>query len=328
MIESNNPLVSVVMPVYNSEFYLVNSIKSILEQTFSSFEFFIIDDGSTDRSLEIISDMSQIDERINLIKNEMNLGVAISLNKGIAMSKGKYIVRMDADDISLPRRLEEQVKFMEARPEVDVLGTGCMLIDKSGVRLRDFVFPSHSLMLQWDLPFFTPLIHPSVMMRSSTIKKIGGYDPQMKHTEDYDLWWRVSLSGGLANLQEIHLLLRSHGENVSVRYQSQQEEFSRRIGAKYMSLVLERDISEEVIEHLRGKHTTASLAALAGEIILDYCGYCIQDASPAVSFHIIKDAWTRVARKIFRFAFHPVTWKIWKRLLFFEMFMPKRKKEA
>jgi glycosyltransferase involved in cell wall biosynthesis len=315
------PLVSVIMAVHNGDAFVGAAVESILSQTFRDFEFIIFDDASTDSTPSLLAEYARRDTRLCVRRLEQNLGLTICLNQGIEMAQGKFIARMDADDVCLPQRLEKQLEFMQAHPEVDVLGTGFVLMDRGGRQIKEIAFSPRSEILKWNLPFFTPIAHPTVMMRTESIKRLGGYDPQKKRAQDYDLWWRVSFSGRLANLTDIHLLLRQHPDNISAKYHDQQEDFSRAIGAKYLSLALQRSISEDLVEHIRGKRTTAQMAALAAETILDYACLCLLAAPPDVAVEIVKDAWVKSARKIARFSASSVTWRTALRLLSFPFFM-------
>lgn len=169
------PLVTVLMSVFNGEKYLREAIDSILTQTFSDFEFLIINDASTDRSREII--LSYLDPRIRLIDNEENIGLTRSLNKGIDLAKGKYIARMDADDVSMPERLEKQVRFMEENPDIAVLGSWAYGIDGTGRINAEFRTPICEEIIFKDLFFSNPLIHGSVMFDKKFVKNIGSYNP-------------------------------------------------------------------------------------------------------------------------------------------------------
>lgn len=202
-----NPKISVLMPVYNTEKFLKEAIDSILNQTFEDFEFLIINDASTDNSKNII--LSYDDKRIRYFKNIKNLGVARTLNKGLRLAKGKYIARMDADDRALPSRLEKQVAYMDAHPEISVCGTWLKAIFDTKSKIWK-VPTTHdeirSLMLFHDAVF-----HPTVMMRMEIIKK---YNFQYKLTfpcaEDYDLWMRMIGHSRFANIPEVLLLRRIH----------------------------------------------------------------------------------------------------------------------
>lgn len=193
--------VSVVMSVFNGEPYLDEAIKSILNQTYTNFEFIIVDDGSTDKSKDIIKSYS--DPRIILIE-QTNAGIAIALNNGIRISKGKYIARMDMDDIALPQRLELQVKFLNNHTDYVLVGTNAIIIDKFG----DYVYNSN-LPFDWEVIKTkfpdTSFYHSSVMFHSNVFFKVGGYFEEISRYncfEDTILWNRMQVHGNMANLQE------------------------------------------------------------------------------------------------------------------------------
>lgn len=224
---SSLPKVTILMPVYNGETYLKQAIESILNQTFKDFEFLIINDGSTDKSVEIIE--SYHNPRIRLIHNKKNLGVVASLNKGIELTQGEYIARMDCDDISLPQRFEKQVIFMENHPEIGVCGTAFKIIDQKGNLISLNKFPVGPWLIKWLLHFFCPLAHPTVIMRTSLVKRAGGYNIRAIHCEDYDLWIRLSSITELTNLNNILLNLRKHEQNISTIFLREQQDNVARI---------------------------------------------------------------------------------------------------
>lgn len=209
-------LVSVLMPVYNSERFLKESISSILEQTYSNFEFIIINDGSTDKSLHIIKQYLEIDNRIILI-NKTNSGIVDSLNEGIRISKGKYIVRMDSDDISLPTRIAQQVNHMEGL-NLDLCGGHYFLIDENGVLNGLNLTPrSHELCL---LSFSSKVAfaHPTVMIRKSFLDRnnLKYGQVEFKNAEDLDLWIRIiNLGGKLGNVDNVILKYRILKDSLS-----------------------------------------------------------------------------------------------------------------
>ena len=221
-----NPLVTVLMPVYNGEKYLEEAIKSILNQTLRDFEFLIIDDGSTDKSAQIIKSFN--DPRIRLERNKTNLGLIATLNKGLGLSKGKYIARMDCDDMSLPKRLSVQVNFMEKHPEIGVCGSWIKVI---GLR-KKFInkyFQKHEE-LKANLLFSTSFAHPSVIIRKELIDKYNlEYDEQYKHAEDYELWSRIVEYAKMSNISKVLLYYRMHSESVSKKNSSEQVENSNKI---------------------------------------------------------------------------------------------------
>src|SRR5947209_7771425 len=157
------PRLSVVMPVYNAASVVREAIESILNQTFSDFEFIIVDDGSTDDSGKILREYAGRDDRIRLYTQE-NHGLVASLNRYCRLANGRYIARMDADDISLPRRFEKQFHFLEAHPEVGILGTWIQDIDENGAPRTAWPVPTDPAVIQWFLMFGNCIAHPSVMV--------------------------------------------------------------------------------------------------------------------------------------------------------------------
>jgi hypothetical protein len=195
------PEVSVVMSVYNGERYLRESIESLLSQTFSDFEFIIVDDGSTDSTAAILGEYR--DPRIVLLRNEENIGLTKSLNRGLARVRGTFVARQDADDVSLPNRLERQVLFLREHPAVGILGSYCRLIDGEGRRLWLYRVPAYDLHIRWTSLLENPFAHPSVMVRRDVLAKNGlGYDEALVVAQDYDLWTRMLRYTQGANVSE------------------------------------------------------------------------------------------------------------------------------
>jgi glycosyltransferase involved in cell wall biosynthesis len=212
------PTVSVIMPVYNTAEYLVEAIESILSQSLRDFEFIIIDDGSTDASGEILGRYKDIDSRIRVERQE-NSGIVMALNKGMKMATGKYIARMDSDDISLPERLARQVAFMESHPEVGVCGTACRLFGGSAGVSWTTTDPEE---IKSRLLFWPCMSHPTVMMRRDVVVKENlYYKPDFKMAEDYELWVRFSQYAQLANLPEVLLLYRIRGNQITSMFDSE-----------------------------------------------------------------------------------------------------------
>jgi len=211
---NNKPMVTVLMPVYNAERFLRQAIESILSQTFTGFEYLIIDDGSIDASRDIVR--SYNDKRIRFIESEKNLGLIKTLNRGLALAKGEYIARQDADDISHPTRLEKQVTFLNSYPEIVLLGTEVNSIDQHGRRSKPYGCStvSSALAIRWQLMFDNPFVHPSVMMRTEIVRKFGGYDEHFLDCEDYDLFSRLTYIYKTTNLKETLLDYRYHPESI------------------------------------------------------------------------------------------------------------------
>ena len=190
------PKISVIMGIYNtnSPDMLKAAIDSILNQTFKDFEFIICDDGSTDGTYELVKKLTAHDIRVRLLKNEKNMGLAFSLNHCLQEASGQYIARMDADDVSLPNRLEKEYLFLEHHPDFALVSCWADLFDEGGVwgLRKNIARPDKKTLL-----FGPPFIHPTVLMRKSVLEKMGGYRvaPETTRAEDYDLWMRMYAAG-------------------------------------------------------------------------------------------------------------------------------------
>ena len=210
---NSNPLVSVLMPVYNGEQFLHEAIESILQQTYLNFELLIINDGSTDSSERII--LSYPDTRIKYVKNESNIKLIATLNKGFALAQGKYIVRMDADDYSVKERLQKQVAFMEANPEVTLAGSWFETIGDEPSRVVKY--ESDVTFIRFKMLYQTQFCHPSVILRKSVTDQMPVlFDRDYIHAEDYELFSRIAYAFRVSNLPEVLLKYRTHSGNVSV----------------------------------------------------------------------------------------------------------------
>jgi len=216
------PKVSVVMSVYNGERYLREAVESILNQTFTDFEFIIIDDGSTDSTWQILTAYAMRDPRIVLIRNEKNVGLTKSLNKGLALARGEYIARQDADDVSLPQRLERQVAFLDNHAEFALVGCRPLLIDKAGNTSSIKQVPTDWNVLRAALLIENVLCHGSVVLRRVCLETVGFYREFFRAAQDYDLWLRIIEQYPVANLAEPLYRLREHPGSVNrVRWAEQ-----------------------------------------------------------------------------------------------------------
>ncbi|MBK1617418.1 hypothetical protein CKO42_02890 [Lamprobacter modestohalophilus] len=222
------------MSVHNGELFLGEAVNSILNQTFTDFEFLIFDDCSTDNTLKILQ--SYDDPRIRIIINEKNIGLTESLNKGIAIARGDFIARMDADDISLPSRFEKQVKFLQDKPHIAALGVWKELIDESGRCFFQEKLPTDPEIIHYALLIGNCFTHPSMMFRREAVIKVGCYQNRAgKYAQDYDLWLRLSHSYDLANLSEFLIQYRVHSGQAStkkLRVQTKTALCYRKIAAK------------------------------------------------------------------------------------------------
>jgi glycosyltransferase involved in cell wall biosynthesis len=217
MANYKHPRITVLMPVYNCELFIKEAVDSILNQTFDNFEFLIIDDASTDKTVDIIN--TYTDTRIQLIEKPVNSGITNSLNFGLKIAKGEYIARMDGDDISLSKRFAKQVAFLDANPDVVLCGTNFSIIGREKV----INLPKTNEDIKIALLKGNCIAHPSVMMRNSALEKFNVcYDSKTEPAEDYDLWVRLINKGKLVNLEEILLQYRVHTTQVSQKRECQQ----------------------------------------------------------------------------------------------------------
>ena len=206
-----NPLISVVMPVHNARAFLGESIRSILEQTLDDFEFVILDDASTDGSLELLQEWSRRDPRIQIHQSSKRLGLSGSSNAVVSKASAPIVARMDADDIAHPDRLRRQWNVIESRPDIAVVGTLCNGIDATGreVRPRD----------RWRLvrrSAYIPFPHGSAMFRREVFDQVGGYNETSTSGEDQDLFFRMAARGRVVTLPDVLYSYRYHSNNATL----------------------------------------------------------------------------------------------------------------
>lgn len=226
MKNKNFSRISIIMSVFNEERYLEESIKSILNQTYKDFEFIIVDDGSFDRTPEILKNWAKRDPRIKTITNEKNIGLTKSLNKAIKMAQGQYIARQDADDISLPQRLEKQIEFLENHPEIKILGTFAYLIAQKAEILGKEIVPVSFQAIKKTLIKKNPFIHTSVIIEKEIIDRIGEYNERFKTSQDYELWFRILRVAKGENLPLFLVKKRYQAEMVSLNRSKEQLKYT------------------------------------------------------------------------------------------------------
>lgn len=239
----NYPLITVVMSVYNGADHLSESIESILTQTFKDFEFIIINDGSTDRTQKIID--SYKDKRISVI-NQENCGLTKSLNTGISLSKGKYIARQDADDISKPERFERQVAFMEANPAVGLISSFYEMIDDKSKLIGLCKLSVEDGPIRAGLVEINQFCHGAAMMRKKALDDVGMYREFFKYAQDHDLWLRISEKHAVANIPEYLYCYRLSDNAISSRQLLRQ---SRYAGAAIIQARLRRQMGEDDLQN-------------------------------------------------------------------------------
>lgn len=269
MVSEDKPTVSVVMSVYNGQTYLPTAIESILSQTFVDFEFIIVDDGSTDSSLEIIRGYEARDDRVRIILNEKNIGLAKSLNKGIALAQGRFIARMDADDISLPNRFEKQIEYLENNPEIFVLGGSVVSIDDEGRLGKLSAYPLRPQQVKWLLFFGHHLAHPTSMFRTELFLTLGiKYNENLKTTQDFDIWVQIAERFAIANLPDVLLYYRDHEDNVSHKSSEIQRKTNLQIRQKLICDTLKKNIPMDVVSTCKKPFSSQRISTVLRSIFL------------------------------------------------------------
>ena len=222
-------VVSVVLPVRDGEAFLAEAIESVLGQTLDELELVVVDDGSADSSREIADAFVARDSRVRVVTQPIPAGISRALNLGWRTATGRYVARMDADDVSLPDRLERQITFMTEHPDVGVVGGAVLLIDERGAHVGQIRYPATDAAIRARLVTANPFAHPSVVIRREELGRVGGY--RLDHVEDYDLWLRLAPHTRFANLEEPVLLYRRHARQVSV--EELDEQARRLVAVRY-----------------------------------------------------------------------------------------------
>lgn len=233
--------ITVLMPVYNGEKYLKTAIESILSQTYSEFEFLIINDASTDNSRNII--LSYQDERINLVDNEQNLGITKTLNRGLQLAKGKYIARMDCDDISLPNRLEKQLEYI-TKENVSFVGSYCKLFSDTKELKNMLTAPVYHNAILFHLCFRCCLVHSSMLFSKQAVIDLGGYDESKNYVEDYDLWCKAILNYKFVVIPKILHAYRENDSSISSRNKDIQLYNAYNVTCKLLTTMISSSVTD------------------------------------------------------------------------------------
>lgn len=227
-MHSNSPLVSVIIPVYNAEKFLANAILSVIGQSYNNLEIIIINDCSADSSFSILKQFQQKDQRIIILENNDNLGISKTLNKGIVSSKGKYIARMDADDVCFKDRIEKQVNFLEQNLNIAICGGSFLKIDEHDKVIGKISYPVNDAELRAELLFYCPFAHPTMMIRKSSLDATGLYN-DLAPAEDYELWLQMAEKFEIANLPQNLIYYRVHANNSTIVQRNKMNSVLQRI---------------------------------------------------------------------------------------------------
>lgn len=229
-----SPLVSVLMPVYNAERYLTEAIISILYQSFTDLELIAINDGSHDRSKDILEDFAAKDSRLRII-NQPNAGIVAALNNGAAIARGTYLARMDADDISFLERIEKQIKALEKHPNAILVATGFEVIDENSEFMYREIVQTRDADIKRAMLLYNPLAHGSTMFRKDAFMAVGGYSDKCGPTEDYELWTRLAQRGEFIGLEDLLYKWRQNRKGITFTNNPAMQEYTAKNLAKYWS---------------------------------------------------------------------------------------------
>lgn len=284
--QMKEPEVTVLMAVYNDGKYIKKAVQSILDQTFKNFEFLIIDDGSTDDSIEIIKTFN--DPRIRLVSNKENIGLTRTLNRGLSLARSPYIARMDADDISSPTRLQEQVDFFKKNPSYGLVGTSYRYIDEEGRQINETKLPCTNHEIKKALLETNQFAHASVMFTAKAIETVGPYREFFTYSQDFDLFLRISEKFDVYNIPGILLEWRIRLNSTSVKYRTLQQEFAQ------IALLCSLERSKTGKDPVDEKEINVNgIPALKNKASLSLSSWCKKKNIMAKSYYIWADYFYR-----------------------------------
>jgi glycosyltransferase involved in cell wall biosynthesis len=240
---NDRPAITVLMTVFNGGRHLAPAVQSILSQSHTDFEFLIVDDASTDGSIEALRSFAAGDSRIRLLLNDRNKGQTACLNQGLREAKGRWIARQDADDLSLPGRLASQWAVIESCPDLVLVGVNGWIIDEKGTFCGLIHAPLHDSGIRWSMPFRNPFIHTGVMFRAGE----GFYDEEFKICQDWEFWSRLAERGRLANLPDRLVAYRHSEKSLSHASAERTETESARIVEKIWRCQFSREKIQPIL---------------------------------------------------------------------------------
>lgn len=300
------PLVTVLMSTYNNDKTVGKAINSILNQTFNDYEFLIINDASTDKTEQKVKAFS--DNRVRIINNKDNLGLTRSLNKGLEKAKGKYLARIDADDISLPQRLEKQVNFLKNNLDFVLIGTSFDIVSKKGRVIKRVKYSLYPEKLYYDLIFQNMFAHSSVLFKLEDVIKLGGYSERLKYAQDYNLWCKLSRIGKIWVLPNVLTKWCDDPGNISNKKMKQQQEIGNDIFINNLRLL---KVNQDIINNAdylynfyddkfidcpkeKIKSTFEALLSINNKIIHDSPAFYNKSNLKQISYRNVIDLLTRI----------------------------------
>ena len=249
---STAPKISLIMSVYNGEDYLSEAIESVLNQTLKEFELIVINDCSSDSTSEILNKYAELDDRVKVHTNEVNLRLPASLNKAMSFAQGKYIARMDADDICLPERLEKQYKFMEENPHIALSSCKFMTLKNGVISSGGCGGKTDKESIKALLLVTNPILHPGIIAKADVIRTLG-YDKNFTCTEDMELWTRFVMAGYNAQIMPEYLMIyRLHDKQITETTLEKQHKEVVAIQRKYFANLLEAMNTQQEEFYIRG----------------------------------------------------------------------------
>jgi glycosyltransferase involved in cell wall biosynthesis len=253
------PLVSVLLAAHDDASFLGEAIDSMLGQTLRDLELIVIDDASADATPALLEAIA--DERLRVVRNEEQAGVAASLNHGLDLAGGRYVARLDADDVALPERLERQVERLRAEPGCAIVGSAIVDLDANGLPGATHVLPAGATPLRWHALFSSPFFHPTVLVDRELLEAHGlRYDPEYLESEDYDLWTRLFAFADGTNLKAPLVLKRVHAGQASLRRSGLQESFQRKVALREIARVAP-EVDAEAAWHVGARKAGGSRRA-------------------------------------------------------------------
>lgn len=301
--------------VHNGERFLTETIASVLRQTFGDFEYLLVDNASTDDSSAILEEFARQDRRIRVFRNPVNLNMSGSLNRALDLARGIYLANLDQDDLAHPERLERQVAFLDAHPEIGVVGAQAITIDALGKTLQPLTYPADPGLSRWIVLFGTPILHSAALMRRALVLQAGGYSVSQWLANDYILMANLIRLTGIVNLQDTLVSYRRHGgQTANVFTTAQQGQVLLLIHAmlvERLSLLIPLNEIGALFGALRGNvldeaPTLLRIANRIGEIRQRYLAVERPESSVAAQIdtdcakRLLRMAWTH--RRIYRAA--------------------------